>query len=201
MLDPESPRGQRLDSLRERKKLATRLAIHEVALRLVSESGPEGVTIEEICAEVGVSPRTFFNYYPTKLAAAFDLVEAQIGDDVRERFLNGNGSLVDDLCHLVAASVDVPQDYPRVKALLKKYSDLALSFWQQMNLHRRPVIELAKLRASDDETAINAFALVMVAMMAIMRQPGATDVASLAARLKAEVRSLANLVLNDKPSA
>jgi AcrR family transcriptional regulator len=194
MPDPNSPRGQRLDSLRERKKLATRLAIHDAALRLVGARGPEGVTVEEICGEVGVSPRTFFNYYPTKLAAAFDLTEATISDGVRERFLAGTGSLVDDLCDLVAASVDVPQDYPRVKVLLKEYSDLALSFWQQMNLRRRPVIELAKQRASDDETAINAFAVVMVAMMAIMRRPGDTDVASLSLRLKAQVRGLAELI-------
>ncbi|PFG17670.1 TetR family transcriptional regulator [Propionicimonas paludicola] len=194
MIDPNSPRGQRLDSLRERKKLATRIAIHEVALRLVDERGPEGVTVEEICAEVGVSPRTFFNYYPTKLAAAFDLTESQISEEVRECFLAGTGSLVDDLCELVAASVDVPRDYPRVKVLLKDYSELALSFWQQMNLRRRPVIELAKHRAADDETATNAFAVVMVAMMAIMRRPGASDIETLAARLKAEVRGLAALI-------
>lgn len=181
-------------SLRERKKLATRVAIHEVALRLVGERGPEGVTVEEICAEVGVSPRTFFNYYPTKLAAAFDLPEARISDADRDRFLAGTGSLVDDLCELVAASVDIPRDYPRVKALLKEYSDLALSFWQQMNLRRKPVTELAKLRAADEETAINAFSVVMVAMMAIMRRPGTSDIQTLAGRLKTEVRGLADLI-------
>ena len=181
-------------SLRERKKLATRVAIHEVALRLVGERGPEGVTVEEICAEVGVSPRTFFNYYPTKLAAAFDLPEARISDADRERFLAGTGSLVDDLCELVAASVDIPRDYPRVKALLKEYSDLALSFWQQMNLRRKPVTELARLCAADEDTAINAFAVVMVAMMAIMRRPGTSDIQTLAGRLKTEVRGLAHLI-------
>ncbi len=63
-----------------------------------------------------------------------------------------------------------------------------------MNLRRRPVIELAKQRAADDETAVNAFAVVMVAMMAIMRRPGASDIDTLAARLKAEVRGLAALI-------
>ncbi|MFC5099367.1 TetR/AcrR family transcriptional regulator [Kibdelosporangium philippinense] len=57
--------------LRERKKLATRQALHEAALKLMRAAGPDAVTVEEICREAGVSPRTFFNYFETKEDAVF----------------------------------------------------------------------------------------------------------------------------------
>jgi AcrR family transcriptional regulator len=52
--------------LRERKKEATRQALHEAAVRLAVEHGPEQVTVEAIADAAGVSRRTFSNYFEGK---------------------------------------------------------------------------------------------------------------------------------------
>lgn len=53
-------------SHRERKKLATREAIHAAAFELVDRGGLSGTTIEAISDRAGVAPRTFWSYFASK---------------------------------------------------------------------------------------------------------------------------------------
>jgi len=187
-------------SLRERKKLATRKAIHEVALRLISDRGLEQVTVEEICAEVGVSARTFFNYYPSKLAAAFDLFMVDITEATAERFRTGTGPLMADVCELVATSVRISDDYPQIKQLARSDPELGLAFWQQQNLRKQPIIDLIEERTGNRQTAVQAFAMVAIAIAGAMRNPGrgATTPEAIGATLCEQLRQLRSL-LDDLP--
>ena len=75
--------------LRERKKAATKAALCEATLRLAVEKGSlDAVSADEIAAEVGVSTRTFHNYFPNKEAAFlhdFNEVTGEFIAAVRDR--------------------------------------------------------------------------------------------------------------------
>lgn len=74
--------------LRERKKQETRGALSWAATRLAVERGLDNVRVEDIAAEVGVSHRTFNNYFSSKAEAiaARHLDRARlIAADLRER--------------------------------------------------------------------------------------------------------------------
>src|SRR6202008_840511 len=79
-LAPEQPA-----SLRERKKLATRRLLRRVALDLVAERGLANVTVEDIAEAADVSPRTFFNYFPSKEAALFGESDPDQASTLRDR--------------------------------------------------------------------------------------------------------------------
>lgn len=62
----ESANSCQAQGLRARKREATRSAITKAARILTAQKGLNGFTIEQLCEEVGISRRTFFNYFPSK---------------------------------------------------------------------------------------------------------------------------------------
>lgn len=92
--------------LRERKKEARRCQLIAVARRLVLARGLDQVTVGEMCEEVGVSERTFFNYFGTKEDAVLGLgVDADVlSSQEIAAFVAGqpSGDLLRDGAHLVA---------------------------------------------------------------------------------------------------
>lgn len=67
---------------REQKKAETRARILACAHELFSEHGFDATTLEDICAAVSVSKRTFFRYFPDKESLVFPN-----RDKRRERFV------------------------------------------------------------------------------------------------------------------
>lgn len=77
------PRG-----LRERTRRAVQREITKAAERLFVERGYESTTVDEIAAEVGISTRSVFRYFPTKehlIVGKFDLIAEKMLDTLRER--------------------------------------------------------------------------------------------------------------------
>jgi AcrR family transcriptional regulator len=68
--------------LRERKKVATRQALSEAAVRLAIEHGLDRVTVEAIADAANVSRRTFSNYFASKEDAVLHT------DELRRRRLH-----------------------------------------------------------------------------------------------------------------
>ena len=60
------PESSETGGLRARRRDATRLEIHEAAVQLFERNGFDETTVDEIATAAGVSPRTFFRYFPTK---------------------------------------------------------------------------------------------------------------------------------------
>lgn len=93
--------------LRERKRLATRRAIQLAAVELASERGFDRVTIDEISHVANVSPRTFFNYFPSKESAIIGELP-ELPDEARiERFVSaGPEHILDGISDLLIAAID-----------------------------------------------------------------------------------------------
>lgn len=90
--------------LRVQRRLQTATDIQIATLTLILDRGLANVTNDMIAAQVGISLRTFFNYYPNKEAAALG-TPPTFSDESLEAFANGTGSLLEDLEMLTKAHI------------------------------------------------------------------------------------------------
>lgn len=83
--EPHEPLG-----LRERRRQETRRDISDAALDLFERHGVAGTTVDDIAHTAGISPRTFFRYFPTKEHAVF------VDDEQTERTMSETLAVIRD---------------------------------------------------------------------------------------------------------
>jgi AcrR family transcriptional regulator len=100
------PAGDRTLPLRDRKKLRTRRALADAAMRLFTENGFDKTTLEELAEDAEVSKSTFFRFFPAKEAAAIE-AETELWTAylaaLADRQLSG--AILGELHHALASAV------------------------------------------------------------------------------------------------
>lgn len=92
--------------IRERKRRAVRRAIQIAAIESVESSGMAGATIEVISRRAGISPRTFFNHFPSKDSALLGEEWRPLTPAAVDDFVDSRGAIVIDLGRLLLSLVN-----------------------------------------------------------------------------------------------
>ena len=91
--------------LRATQAQRTRAAIRAAALTLTRERGYTAMTVDDVAALAGVSRRTVFNHFASKADLLVVGLEPP-APEVVEAFVNGSGSLLEDLGTLLASGAE-----------------------------------------------------------------------------------------------
>jgi AcrR family transcriptional regulator len=160
--------------LRARKKVARREALIDATHKLVERDGLDGATVEAICAQAGVSTRTFFNYFESKDDAVLGIEPWSLDPAVANEFAAGGptGRLMPDLEVVVADLLDTPMiGRARVAAameLARREPRLLVRMLAWMEANRAEVESLVQRRLGADTPAYR-LELIGVLVMVLTR--------------------------------
>ena len=189
------------ESLRERRRRETASALTAAARRLTTERGFTGFTVDELCTEVGVSRRTFFNYFASKEHAVFGFTANDPRTEALDaEFLARDGDLLDDFVELSVRRFEVfnPIDDARpLFALIDQEPRLLKSLFDQLGENERRDRELVARRLGTKDVDIRAEvlvhsvgALVRICMDRILHQDSPESFRDLIAQRLQVARSL-----------
>jgi AcrR family transcriptional regulator len=150
-----------------------------VSRRLTAQHGLNGFTIEQLCDEVGVSRRTFFNYFPSKEDAVLGADPEDESRRIAEEFLargsRGWPVVIDDLLDVAI------QHFGDIEGTAQERADLFAAIEREprllqrfigANLEReRQIIEMVAAREAVDTTDARAQAVVRI-LFILMRTSG-----------------------------
>ncbi|MFJ6534089.1 TetR/AcrR family transcriptional regulator [Microbacterium sp. NPDC091662] len=143
------------DSLREQRKRETSRALTDAARRLTTEKGFAGFTVEELCAEVGVSRRTFFNYFESKENAVFGFATIDSRQEaLEEEFATRRGDLLDDFIQLTISRFELfnpVEDAPAMFAVIEQEPRLLKAAFEQLAKNERRDVGLILRRTVDTD--------------------------------------------------
>lgn len=105
--------------LRDRRKQETARDIQRATLRLAIRHGLENVTTEAIAQAVGISARTFFNYYENKVAAAVGTPPGFCAESLEE-LRSGTGPLARDIRRLLERHVSMLAEDLEVLSMVRQ---------------------------------------------------------------------------------
>ncbi|MBE7701745.1 TetR/AcrR family transcriptional regulator [Oerskovia sp. Sa1BUA8] len=156
--------------LRERKKRERREALIDAAQTLVLERGLDRVTVEDICTSVGVSTRTFFNYFASKDDAVLGVEEFSPSPEAVRTFVAGGptGDLLADVQALVAdllshQAMSLDRVHRALALVEREHRLLARHMWWVENL-RTGLLDVFGRRRADHPFVPEPELLVMVVM-------------------------------------
>ncbi|MFJ4252667.1 TetR/AcrR family transcriptional regulator [Microbacterium sp. NPDC090003] len=143
-------------SLRDVRKRETIRVLTDVARRLTIERGFAGFTVDEVCAEAGVSRRTFFNYFESKDNAVFGYTEVDprlVALD--DEFVAKNGDLLDDFVDVVIRRwemLDPLSDAPALLQVIEHEPRLLKGAFERLAENERRDVALIVRREGADQT-------------------------------------------------
>lgn len=145
--------------LRERKRLATRRAILVAALRLVAERGLENVTVDEISRVADISPRTFFNYFPSKEEALVGEGPTLPSDEAIEQFVSrGTGDVIRDLGTMFMSTAELAfSDLELIrlrKSVVSTHPELSAMRMQSFRAFEEQLVSVVQRRLAHDDPGL-----------------------------------------------
>ncbi|WP_372351609.1 TetR/AcrR family transcriptional regulator [Streptomyces sp. KL116D] len=162
------------EGLRARRRRETRAELHATTLRLARELGFARVTVEMIGKEAGVSPRTFFNYFPSKEAALFAL-PGSLPAALAERFAQGTGTdtdtvlrdLGDVLADHLQEAAPSPQELEDILRIAEGVPSVLATFLAQCEAVERELADTLARRTGTPADGAAAELLAGIAMATV----------------------------------